>query len=125
MIITIRRTNKTNDGIFGNLSLDTNSFKCVTLENLSLAIAVGSYPIVWMWSEHFGQIVPQIVVPNRTAIEIHWANVPSQLEGCIALGTETELNQDAISQSKIAWIGFIKAILNEPSLMLKLAEDFK
>lgn len=67
--------------------------------------------------------MPQIIVPGRVAIEMHWANVPSQLEGCCALGTETELANDRIDESKYAWVLFIKYILNEP-LTIKIIEDF-
>jgi Family of unknown function (DUF5675) len=123
MIVTVTRTNKTSDGIFGNLAIDTNPFKCVTEEILSMSISVGTYPMAWMLSEHFDQIMPHIIVPGREAIEIHWANYPKQLEGCIALGTEVELSNDCIDESKIAWKGFIKAILNQPNLMLKIVED--
>lgn len=124
MVITVTRTNKTKDGIFGNLSLDTNSFKCVTMEIASLCIIPGIYEVKWMWSDHFQQIMPQVLVAGRTSIELHWANTPNQLEGCIALGTTIELSQDWINESKIAWVSFIKAILNEPVLTLKVVEDY-
>lgn len=123
MLITVNRTNRTSDGIFGTLSIDTSGFKCVTMEILSLCIPAGIYGVQWMWSEHFQQIMPQILVPGRVAIEIHWANIPTQLEGCIALGTTTQLSADNIKESKDAWVGFIKAVLNQP-LTLKVAEDY-
>jgi hypothetical protein len=124
MIVTVIRTHQTDDGIFGNLAIDMNPFKCLTMELLSLAIPVGAYPVAWMWSEHFQQIMPQIIVPRREAIELHWANIPTQLEGCVALGTEVEILNDRIDESKAAWIGFIKAILNQPALMIKILEDY-
>lgn len=124
MVITVTRTNKTSDGIFGNLSIDTSPFKCVTMEISSLCIPVGIYAMDLMWSEHFQQIMPQIIVPGRVAIEQHWANYPYQLEGCQALGTTTELSKDCIDQSKIAWIAYVKAILNQPILTLKVIEDY-
>ena len=124
MLITVNRTDKTSDGLFGYLEIDTNPFRCVTMEISALCIPVGAYPIQWMWSDHFQQIMPQIMVPGRTAIELHWSNRPSQLEGCIALGTSKELGGDCIDESKIAWVGFIKAILNQPNLTLKVSEDY-
>lgn len=124
MVITLIRKNRTNDGIFGMLSLDTDPFKCVTMEIASLCIPVGIYGMDFMWSDHFQQIMPHIIVPGRTAIEIHWANYPSQLEGCIALGTVFDSGNDQIIQSKVSWIGFIKSILNQPNLTLKVNEDF-
>lgn len=123
MVITVTRTNKTTDGIFGNLSLDTNPFRCVTMEIATRAIPVGIYGVDWMWSDHFQQVMPQLIVPGRTAIELHWANFPLQLEGCIALGTTVELSKDWITESKIAWVSFIKAILNQPVLTIKVVED--
>jgi hypothetical protein len=124
MLATLTRTNKTSDGIFGNLALDTNPYKCVTEENLALAIPPGTYQVLYMWSENFQQIMPHIIVPNRTAIEIHWANWPKQLEGCVALGTEEDLLQDSIIESKDAWIAFVKAITDQPALALHIVEDY-
>lgn len=124
MIITVTRTNKTADGLFGNLSIDTDPFKCVTMEIASLCIPAGTYRIEWMYSDHFEQIMPHVIVPGRVAIEQHWANWPSQLEGCQALGTKTELAKDQIDESKDAWIAYIEVILNRPSLMLKVVEDY-
>jgi hypothetical protein len=124
MLITVHRTDKTADGIFGYLEIDINPFRCVTMEILSLCIPAGTYPVQWMWSNHFQQIMPQILVPGRTAIEAHWANFPTQLEGCIALGTSKELGSDCIGESKIAWTKFIMAILNQPNLTIKVLEDY-
>jgi len=124
MIITVYRTDKTNDGIFGHLEIDTDPFKCVTMEITDKAIQPGVYAVRWMWSEHFQQVMPYIVVAGREAIEFHWANRPTQLEGCIALGTSTELPIDTIWESKKAWVGFIKAVINEPNLTLKVIEDY-
>src|ERR1700739_1920058 len=106
MLITVTRLNKTSDGIFGMLSIKEAAFNCVTEENLASAIPKGTYQVTYMWSDHFQQIMPHVLVPGRTAIEIHWANWPQQLEGCLALGTKTELLADQIDESKAAWIEF-------------------
>lgn len=124
MLITVTRTNKITDGIFGTLAIDTDPFKCVTLENLSLEIPPGTYSIWYRWSHDFGQIMPHIIVPNRTAIMLHWANWPKQLLGCIALGTSDDFKDDMIIESKDAWINFVQAITDQPNLMLKIVEDY-
>ena len=124
MIITVTRTHKSQDGIFGNLSVDVDPFKCVTLENLGLCIPTGTYDVLFMWSDHFQQIMPHVMVPNRTAIEIHWANFPNQLEGCLALGTQDDFAHDAIMQSKDMWIEFVKTISDQPSIKIKYVEDY-
>jgi len=90
MTIIVQRKSKTEDGIFGELSLDWHPFKCVTMENLKDAIPVGIYPVEFTYSPHFNRVMPLLDVPNREAIRIHWANFPAQLEGCIAVGTNVD-----------------------------------
>lgn len=125
MLITVTRTNKTTDGIFGNLSLDMAPFKCFTEENLALCIPAGTYDVLFMWSKNFQQIMPHVLVPGRTAIEVHWANFPNQLEGCLALGTAAEVASDCIDQSKAAWISFVQiALTDEPVIKIKYVEDY-
>lgn len=129
MLITLTRTYKTlnpvlGNGIFGNMVIDTHPFKCLTLERAGVEIPMGTYPLTWSWSEHFQQAMPYILVPNRYGIEIHWANWPKQLDGCIAVGTEEDLTADMLQESKIMWIAFVKVVLNQPNVMLKVAEDF-
>lgn len=69
--------------------------------------------------------MPHVMVPGRTAIEIHWANYPNQLEGCLALGTTEELAADCIEQSKIAWTAFVQQVLtDQPSTVIKYVEDY-
>ena len=124
MIGTLTRTHKSTDGIFGNMAIDIDPFKCVTLENLQLEIPAGTYPVWYRWSNDFQQIMPHIIVPGRTAVMLHWANWPKQLLGCIALGDEEDFKDDAINESKDAWIKFAQAITDQPTLTLKIIEDY-
>lgn len=124
MLITVTRTNKTPDGSYGHLSIDIDPFKCVTLENLLLIIPAGTYDLRFMWSEHFQQMMPHVLVPGRSAIEIHWANYPTQLAGCLCLGTDDDFVKDDVSQSKKAWIGFVRAITDQPSIKIIYREDY-
>ena len=124
MIATLTRTNKSNDGAFGNISLDVVPYKCITLENLGLIIPAGVYQGLYRWSPDFQQIMPHIIVPGRTAIMAHWANWPKQLLGCVALGTEEDFKDDMVTESKDAWIGFVQAITDQPVLTWKIIEDY-
>ena len=131
MIFTQTRTQKSKDGIFGTLAVDIDPFKCVTLDNLALAIPPGTYDLTIMWSDHFQQLMPHLIVPGRVAIEVHWANFPvgpdpahPQLEGCVALGTSAEFASDCIDQSKVAWIAFAKTISDQPNIKWKIVEDY-
>ena len=55
-------------------------------------------------------------VPERTFIEIHTANKPSQLAGCIALGHEFAANFDVL-ESKDAMTMLINAQGNKPFIL--------
>lgn len=117
MLITVKRVSKTQDGIFGRLTLDWNPFTCVTLENLEKSIPAGLYDLDFSYSPHFNRVMPHLIVPSRdilangdAGIRIHWANFPSQLEGCIAVGTKVD--GDSIDQSLIPF-NQLYAILNQ------------
>ena len=99
MLIQVKRTKKTFDGILGVMTLQGNPFICYTIENLEKSIPAGTYDVVWAWSPKFNRETPHIIVPNRTFIEIHTANYPYQLEGCIAVGDHLE--DDAVDNSKV------------------------
>jgi hypothetical protein len=106
MTIIVQRKSKSEDGIFGNLTLDWNPFTCVTLENLEHSIPAGIYDLDFNYSPHFNRIMPHIVVPSRdqaaggdAGLRIHWANFPAQLDGCIAVGTMVD--GDSIDESLI------------------------
>src|SRR5271154_7560091 len=97
MTIIVQRKTKTADGIFGVLTLDWHPFTCVTLENLVKSIPAGIYDLNFTYSPHFNRVMPHIIVPSRDAlaggdagIRIHWANFPTQLDGCIAVGTSVD-----------------------------------
>src|SRR6266700_3061344 len=113
MLITVSRTYQEKDGIYGLVSIDIGDFRCASLERLSKCIPVGTYDLLFMWSNHFKQIMPHIVVPGRQAIEVHWANYASQLEGCIALGIDDDFKDGMITESNDTWIAFCKAITDQ------------
>lgn len=129
MLLTVTRTNKTQDGIFGNLQIDGNPFKCVTLENLSKEILAGVYDVNFTYSNHFGRVMPHILDPERDALaggdaglRIHWANYPSQLDGCIAVGQKVD--GDAIDMSRIEFDQLYAIINGQEGLKIKILEDY-
>ena len=91
--ITLKREPSTPDGTFGEWISDSG-FTCPTLEkpwannkpNLS-CVPVGRYHCLWQWSpKHQMNLYHLQDVPGRTDIEIHSANLQSQLNGCISPG---------------------------------------
>lgn len=87
-LITLRRLDATDHGVFGHLEWD--GFDCVTLERHDTLIPEGTYKVTLYDSPHNKTTVPLLHVPGRSFIEIHVANWESQLEGCIAVGENRE-----------------------------------
>lgn len=88
------------DALFGDLKYNEESLG-VTMERTAVAVPTGTYNAHLEKSPHFGFQTPHIDVPNRTYIEIHPANWPSQLEGCVAVGSSKD--GDALDNSKSAF----------------------
>ena len=129
MLLTVTRTSKSKDGIFGNLIIDGNPFKCVTLENLDREIPTGVYDVNFTFSPHFNRVMPHIIVPSRDAlaggdagIRIHWANFPAQLEGCVTVGTSVD--GDSIDESLIPFNQLYAIIEGQEGLKIKVCEDY-
>ena len=71
-------------------------------------------------SRRFKRMTPHIDVPGRTYIEIHEANYPSQLEGCIAVGDE--IDGDAVDDSKSTDIKLESILKNKTDLQIKIID---
>lgn len=70
-------------------------------------ILPGSYPVQRLWSDRWGTMMPHIVdVPGRTEIEIHVANFPRDLLGCIGIGMK-RISETEIGESEMAFEDFM------------------
>lgn len=104
---------------YGAMFTDDGTKECETIERPWAAnahgiscIPAGSYTCSLRFSPHHGFAVFGVDhVPNRSDIEIHAANLPTQLLGCVALGeTRGQLNgQDAVMASQSAVDTFMAA----------------
>lgn len=89
----INRNTSSEQGTFGTLTDDNGIFICYTVElpwadnhtQLS-CIPDGVYLVEQYQSPKHGQVWQIMDVPNRSNIEIHAANVASELLGCIGVG---------------------------------------
>jgi hypothetical protein len=97
----------TADALFGTMEFKGNEI-CYTMERTVVAIPEGTYLGRKRYSPHFGMIVLGIDVPNRTDIECHPANLPSQLDGCIAVGES--IDGDALDNSRAAFDEMMSAV---------------
>lgn len=110
MNFTLRRTLRNSSGIYGKFLSETFGHLCVTLERNfdgSPKIPVGQYRCIRRMSPHFGYEVFMLEdVPGHDHIEIHKANVQTELDGCIALGMHYGATE-GITSSKIAFDKFM------------------
>jgi len=100
----------TTDALFGEMSFNGQILGC-TMERTAVAIPEGVYQGAKRYSPHFGMTVVGIAVPNRTNIECHPANLPAQLEGCIAIGES--IDGDALDNSRKAFDAMMEVVPNE------------
>lgn len=77
-------------------------FECHTLENASVLVPVGFYPLTVYFSPHAGHLVPLIqAVPGRDYIEMHCGNKFSDSKGCVLVGQE--YSPDTLKSSRLAF----------------------
>lgn len=106
MHLKVLRKTKTTDGIFGELYIN-NVFECYTVESLIHALPANTYNLSLYNSPDHGCICPLLDTSSigRTYCELHIANFPSQLLGCIGLGTCVD--GDGIDSSGVAFNAFM------------------
>lgn len=91
MNLLLRRTEYLPNGTPGQLFVNQEPF-CATLERAKddlyhPCIPAGKYVVLISWSNRRKRLMPFLLdVPGRTGIEIHSANLVSELLGCIAVG---------------------------------------
>jgi uncharacterized protein DUF5675 len=108
-ILAVMRDPKkaTIDALFGTMKYNDEQIG-FTMERKAVAIPEGTYHSCKEISPHFGFATPHLQVEGRTYIEIHPANYPAQLEGCIAVGTT--IDNDSLDNSRAAFDKMMAAV---------------
>lgn len=95
MKLTMQRIRTTTLATFGEWRDESGKRICYNLENTALRIEAGEYHVIRRWSvKHRSDVWGLAWVPGRSDIEIHTANLPSELLGCLAPGTEIGETED-------------------------------
>ena len=128
--ITLTRDKSKSDknGTYGKIEAGT--FKSATMENTGKLIPAGKYRCTLGLSPRFyeahadygfgrGMVYGVLHVPNRTHILIHPANWPSQLQGCIALGSAVASVEGytGLLSSRAAVKAFMEAMKGEDFIL--------
>ena len=111
----------------GKLFID-GSYFCDTLEpSVSIkkyaAVALGSYVVNLVWSQHFQGYLPRIEVPNRYGILFHIGYNADDTRGCVLLGRNTI--KGAVTSSTITFNSFMPKLIDAFSKHNKIVVEFK
>jgi hypothetical protein len=116
MQIDVARLWKSEEGITGTFSVDGEQ-KYFSLELPELfegqpnvpdktCILPGTYEVQRLWSAHWNQMMPHVVgTPGRSEVEIHVANFPHDILGCIGIG-RLRISDIEIGESREAFEEF-------------------
>jgi len=116
MEFAVARLWKTDIAVTGTFSVD-GSQRYFSLELPELfegqpnvpdktCILAGTYAVQRLWSNHWNQMMPHVVgTPGRTEVEIHAANYPQDILGCIGIG-KLRISDTEIGESRAAFDEF-------------------
>lgn len=92
MTIVVQRTPESGGAVIGTVWINgVQTF--YSIENAGCLIPAGLYPLSLYYSIRNKRIVPLLAgVPGRSYIEIHPANRPSELSGCLGMGLGRGMN---------------------------------
>lgn len=110
---------KSNENFTFGVLFINGYYQNLTLENTKLIIPEGNYKIKLYESPRNKRIVPLLLdVPNKTMIEVHIANYPYELKGCIAVGNSKSSSQ--LINSKVAFDNLMKLFSTDSSISIKI-----
>lgn len=125
-MLVLNRISSDENGTFGELLLDNHRI-AVTCElpwvdntPRKSCIPVGIYKIKRFNSPSKGRVFLLSGVPNRSMIEIHIANTPDELLGCIGVGSVfgTINGKKAVLNSRKTMIYLLEVIPDNTSLII-------
>ncbi len=116
MHIDVARLWKSEEGITGTFSVDgAQRYFSLELPELfegqpnvpdKTCVLPGTYAVERLWSNHWNQMMPHVVgTPGRTEVEIHVANFPHDILGCIGIG-KLRISDIEIGESRDAFEEF-------------------
>ena len=131
-IITLNRIISSDEGILGLLHINGKPIS-VTLErpwrdNMAFesCIPFGLYPLTRIESSKAFKYPHYLLegVPDRTFIKIHVANYPSELHGCIGVGSYFANGAIAVSKSRKAMDHVMWALDRHEKLALNIRDGY-
>lgn len=109
------------DGVFFNDTLEDK----VREEKIPkvTAIPVGRYEVVLSFSNHFKQLMPELLnVPNYVGVRIHFGNWAVDSDGCVLCGTRST-TKDFIGNSRVAYaklLSKLKAVAKKEKIFITI-----
>ena len=120
MMLKVVREPAVGNYLFGLLFIN-GVYRYRTLENNEKKIIPGNFSVSFYSSPKFHMLVPLLAVPDREYIEIHPANYPSQLEGCIAVGMSK--TDEILQDSRNAFFALMKTLRESKDITIKVEDS--
>lgn len=121
---TLWRIKEDQYGNHGHIENSTGRLLCYTIEKqwhenhaMTSCIPAGVYRVTRFDSPSKGRVFLLHDVPGRTMIEIHVANLASELLGCIAVGLD--FNEQGVGRSALALQKLLALMPDEFELEIK------
>ena len=131
-IITLNRIISSDEGVLGLLHINGKPLS-VTLERpwkdnkaWESCIPFGLYPLTRLDKSKAFKYPHYLLedVPNRTFIKIHIANYPSELHGCIGVGSYFANGAIAVSKSRVAMDHVMWSLDRHEKLVLNIRSEY-
>ena len=131
-IITLNRIISSDEGVLGLLHINGKPLS-VTLERpwkdnkaWESCIPFGIYPLTRLDKSKAFKYPHYLLedVPSRTFIKIHVANYPSELHGCIGVGSYFANGAIAVSKSRVAMDHVMWALDRHEKLVLNIRSEY-
>ena len=131
-IITLNRIISSDEGVLGLLHINGKPLS-VTLERpwkdnkaWESCLPFGIYPLTRLDKSKAFKYPHYLLedVPSRTFIKIHVANYPSELHGCIGVGSYFANGAIAVSKSRVAMDHVMWALDRHEKLVLNIRSEY-
>jgi hypothetical protein len=109
LVFEVKRTSYNSNSITGEIFVN-NKFIAHSLElawngnqKFVSSIPAGTYDAILRYDKKDRWRIQLSGVPNRTYIQIHVGNYPSDIQGCILAGTKVKNKKNVLQNSKVAY----------------------
>lgn len=120
------------DGVFYCYTVERQIYKAGMEKPYAIPAGI-TFEVKMLFSEHFQMVVPHVLgVPGFDGIEIHPANFPSDLLGCLGVGSEHHENYvdpktgqagGAVFGSRVCFAQLMEKLRSDDQISIRYTEE--